>query len=202
MVDKPSANTYSRVIGQALEHHAENSIELMKLLSKHNSDAVRCWAAHMIGVRKVSMEEKLADVKRFAADPHFGVREISFMAVKKDIASHLSESIAFLKSWTKDEDENVRRFSVEATRPIGVWTNKIDQLKEKPEQGLILLSPLKSDPSKYVRDAVANWLNDASKSKPDWVRGICDQWLQESDSRETAYIVKRALRTLDKKEKA
>ena len=40
--------------------------------------------------------------------------------------------------------------------------------------------------------------NDASKSQPDWVQAVCTRWLDESPTKETAYIVKRALRTLRK----
>ena len=59
---------------------------------------------------------------------------------------------------------------------------------------------MRSDPSRYVQNAVANWLNDASKSRPDWVQVITARWTEESPTRETAYIVNRGLRTLRKQE--
>ena len=67
---------------------------------------------------------------------------------------------------------------------------------KNPELGLPILEPLKSDPVKYVRDSVGNWLNDASKTRPDFVRELCKQWQHESDTKETRYIVKKALRTV------
>ena len=63
---------------------------------------------------------------------------------------------------------------------------------------MALLEPVRSDPERYVQNAVANWLNDASKSRPDWVRGVCERWERESPTRETAWIVRRGLRTLRK----
>jgi 3-methyladenine DNA glycosylase AlkC len=79
-----------------------------------------------------------------------------------------------------------------------VWTKKIDELKEHPEKGIPLLDPLKSDTSKYVRDSVGNWLNDASKTRPDWVKNVCARWEKESPTKETQYILKKALRTINK----
>ena len=152
----------------------------------------------MVGAKALPIEEKLEMIRAYAADTHFGVREISFMAVKKDIAEHVDSAISFLIPWTGDQDANVRRFAVEATRPIGVWTNKIDELKKQPEKAIDLLDPLKADPAKYVQDAVANWLNDASKSRPEWVQEVCDRWSGESTTKATSYIVKRALRTINK----
>lgn len=98
----------------------------------------------------------------------------------------------------RDADPNIRRCAVEGTRPRGVWTAHLEALKQDPEPGLALLEPVRSDPSRYVQNAAANWLNDASKSRPDWVQAVAARWAEESPTKETAYIVNRGLRTLRK----
>ena len=47
-----------------------------------------------------------------------------------------------------------------------------------------------------MQNAVANWLNDASKSRPELVIALTERWSAESPTKATAYIVRRALRTL------
>ena len=138
-------------------------------------------------------------MKPYAADTHFGVREVVIFASKERMITELNTSLNLLIQWTSDKDENIRRYAVEALRPVGVWTKKIPAFQENPENGINLLEPLKSDSSKYVRDSVGNWLNDASKSQPEWVKSICTQWESESSTKETAYIIKKALRTINKK---
>jgi 3-methyladenine DNA glycosylase AlkC len=110
----------------------------------------------------------------------------------------LEKSIAILAEWTSSEDENIRRFATEATRPRGVWCEHIEPLKQNPALALSILEPLKSDPVKYVQDSVGNWLNDASKTRPDFVKMLCERWERESETKETKYIIKKALRTINK----
>lgn len=166
-------------------------------LAQHRSDSVRCWAAYMIGLNQsLSLSQKLTAIRPFAADDHFGVREISWMALRESVIAELRESIKFLESWVHDQDPNIRRFAIELTRPHGVWAKHITALKENPEIALPLLEPLKSDPAKYVQDSVSNWLNDASKSNPDWVLQLSEKWLISSDSKETKRIVTRATRSI------
>jgi len=170
-------------------------------LATHPSDMVRCWAAHWLVCSDQPLAEKLVAVRRFATDDHFGVREMAWSAVRNDVIASLDEALELLAPWIADGDANIRRFASELTRPRGVWCAQIEALKAEPWRALALLEPLKADPSRYVQDSVANWLNDASKSQPAWVQQVCAQWDQASAAPATRYITRRALRTLAKRKK-
>lgn len=200
-LQKQTVNTINETIGSCLLEIAtkQNDIEILPAIQSHQSDLVRCWATYTIGHNaQLSITEILSQIKPFAADTHFGVREISWLAIRSALIKNLEESLNMLSKWTNDPDENVRRFASEATRPRGVWSEHIEQLKQQPELGLVILEPLFSDPSKYVQNSVANWLNDASKTQPQFVIDLCKKWQKKSASKETAYIVKKALRTIEK----
>jgi 3-methyladenine DNA glycosylase AlkC len=201
---KKSVNTVNETIGRGLLLAAQkyNDTELLQIISEHPSDSVRCWAAYTVGMNHlISIEEKLENIKPFSADAHFGVREIAWFAVRPSIAKDLNKSISLLTSWTLSQDPYIRRFASEATRPRGVWCSHIEVLKKNPRLGIPILAPLKSDPEKYVRDSVGNWLNDAGKSQPQFVISICKKWEKESKTKETAYIIGKALRTIQQKVK-
>lgn len=173
--------------------------KVCKTLSKHTSDTVRAWACFAIaGEPGLDLELRLERVRQFAADPHFGVREWAWMVVRPFIDAELERGIKLLGSWTLHGDANIRRFASEVTRPRGVWCAHITKLREQPELGLSLLEPLKRDESKYVQDSVANWLNDASKTRPDFVTKVTDRWLVESPTDATRRIVTRARRSMHK----
>lgn len=175
----------------------EEQSRVFTALAQHRSDSVRCWAAYMIGLNQsLSLSQKLTAIRPFAADDHFGVREISWMALRESVIAELNESIEMLEDWVHGQDTNIRRFAIELTRPHGVWAKHITALKENPAIALPLLEPLKSDSAKYVQDSVSNWLNDASKSNPAWVQRICDDWLTQSNTKETKRIVTRATRSI------
>jgi 3-methyladenine DNA glycosylase AlkC len=198
---KQTVTTVNESIGVGLLAQAtkQKDKELFGLLATHTSDAVRCWATYLVGNNeKLSLQQMLQQIQPFAADKHFGVREIAWMAVRPTIAKNLKESISILATWTKAKDENVRRFASESTRPRGVWCAHIDALKENPALAINILQPLKTDPAKYVQDSVGNWLNDASKTQPKFVTDLCKQWQKESKTKETDYIIKKALRSIEK----
>ncbi|PST17364.1 DNA alkylation repair protein [Mesorhizobium plurifarium] len=183
-----------------LIHERRGMADLAKLRC-HASDTVRGWACFMVGVAKDhTLAERLALIRPQADDLHFGVREWSWMAVRPYIAVDPEDAIARLAGWTAEPSERLRRFASEATRPRGVWCAHIGLLRQSPEKALPILEPLQADPAPYVQDSVGNWLNDAGKDRPEWVRSLCARWSAESPMPATARIYKRALRSIDRKD--
>lgn len=201
-IKNPTAKKMIETIGAslfALGSADKRLDDLFEQLSTHKSDSVRCYAPYLIAPNKQqSIQDKLQQVKTLAADTHFGVREVAWLALRPCIIEDLEASIECLSTWSYDADENIRRFASEATRPRGVWCKHIEQLKINPELGLPILDPLKSDPAEYVQLSVGNWLNDASKSNPSFVKNICKEWQAISPTKITEKITKRALRSLAK----
>ena len=174
----------------------------LRALAGHQSDTVRGWVCYALAHKYVlrdpvePLENLLESVRSLADDVHFGVREWVWLAVRPHIARQPQQAITLLAGWVTDPSERVRRFASESTRPRGVWCAHMNILKENPSLGLPVLEPLKADPSRYVQDSVGNWLNDAAKSQPQWVCGLCHEWLAKSPCKATEYICKRARRGL------
>jgi 3-methyladenine DNA glycosylase AlkC len=175
--------------------HQEYGLAIFPELVKHPSDNVRGWAAGILALSpNLNLKQRLDKVKPLADDPHSGVRETAWLLLRDDIAAEIERSIHYFKPWVQDASANIRRFAIESTRPRGVWCKHIELLKTKPELALPLLEPLKADPARYVQNSVANWLSDAAKSQPAWVKALCQQWLCHDKA--TQYICKRAQRNL------
>jgi 3-methyladenine DNA glycosylase AlkC len=182
---------------EAAAHHSAPN-EVFAAFGSHPSDIVRGWAAFMIGAAdERPLAARLALLHRFAIDPHPLVREHAWYAARPAIVADLAPALSLLGAWTRDHDARARRFAVEVTRPRGVWCAHCDALKAHPEQAFALLDRLRADPSRYVQVAVGNWLNDASKTRPDWVKDVCARWAADpAADASTGRILARASRTL------
>lgn len=166
-------------------------------LAGHPSDTVRGWVCYALAQQHgTDLPALLTALRPLADDPHFGVREWVWLAARPALLTDLVQAIALLTPWTAERSDWLRRFASEALRPRGVWCAHAAALRADPAPGLPLLEPLRADPARYVQDSVANWLNDAAKDHPDWVRALCARWLADSPAPATQYICKRAQRSL------
>lgn len=169
--------------------------DAIELCRTHRSDTVRGWACFMVAALP-GLQAQLQAIRPLADDSHFGVREWAWMALRPALASELHPAITSLQTWTCSPSERIRRFACESLRPRGVWCAHLAELKREPALALPILEALCADPAIYVQDSVANWLNDAGKDQPDWVRERCRRWLSESPATATQRICQRAQRKL------
>lgn len=179
-------------------HGAFASARSLHQLMAHRADTVRGFACFTIaGHTGLSLADKFGWMRPLAADRHFGVREWAWLALRPAVVAAPFEAISLLREWVSEPDANLRRFAIEITRPRGVWAKRIAQLLAEPWHGLPLLEACRRDESRYVQDSVANWLNDAAKSEPEWVADICMKWLRHyPDDKACYYITRRAQRNL------
>lgn len=169
----------------------------METLHGHPADTVRGWACYRVAAEKdATLSTKLERMRPLADDPHFGVREWAWLALRQDIIAAPLQAMEHLLPWTTAPSANLRRFACEALRPRGVWSAHIALFKQEPRHALPLLEALAVDPSRYVQDSVANWLNDAGKTRPDFVRELVARWAAVHAGDASAHIRKRALRNL------
>ena len=193
----------SKQIAQLLANQIPPADSRFQQLQSHSSDVVREWAALIIGLwPDMPFQRRLAWIKPLADDQNASTREIAWIALRAQVIHDPVNTIHRLIPWTGSRNDRLRRYASEITRPRGVWCQYCPTLIETPDLARPLLIPLRSDSSLYVRNSVANWLNDASKSQPLWVQQLTSQWLEESPTDETKYIVRRAMRTLLKSKRS
>lgn len=167
LLKKPSQ--MQSIVAEALRSHARDSAEVYSCLLIHVSVTVRSWAAYVVGEDEtLPLSQKLDRLRPLATDGNSGVRKVAWISLRGEIERDPRRAIKYLIPWTLEPDTNLRRFASESTRPRGVWCKHLERFKVNPEMGLPILESIHSDPSKDVHDSVANWLNDASKSRPVW----------------------------------
>lgn len=135
-----------------------------------------------------------ASMQALAFFTRFGSSEF---AVRHFLVRDPERTLAVMRRWAEDENEHVRRLASEGSRPRLPWSFQLKPLMADPSLAFPILEKLKGDPSAYVRKSVANHLNDISKDHPDWLLDRLSGW--SLDDKNTAWIVKHALRTLIKK---
>lgn len=70
-----------------------NRDEVAHALATHASDVARSWAAQWVMFSRTPLQPRLLAIRRFAADAHFGVREVAWMAVRDEIAADVDAAV-------------------------------------------------------------------------------------------------------------
>ena len=102
-----------------------------------------------------------------------GTSEFAVRGVIRDDPRMMESVIA---RWAVHESFHVRRLASEGTRPYLPWGGKLAVSREWGRRYLDLISPLKDDPSAYVRRSVGNHIRD-------WRRmdsSIADGWIERN----------------------
>lgn len=121
----------------------------------------------------------------------------SEFAVRPFLINHEKQMMEQMLIWAQDSNEHIRRLATEGCRPQLPWGQALISFKQNPLPVLKILEQLKADPSLYVRKSVANNLNDISKTHPELVIKIAQEWY--GNNANTDWIVKHGCRTLLKK---
>lgn len=121
----------------------------------------------------------------------------SEFAIREFLRLDLARTLRAMTKWSHDDNEHVRRLASEGSRPRLPWSFKLRELIADPSPVAPILENLRADPSLYVRKSVANHLNDITKDHPAWVLERIGGW--DLENKHTAWIAKRALRTMIKK---
>jgi 3-methyladenine DNA glycosylase AlkC len=122
-------------------------------------------------------------------------------AVRPFLRQFPEHTLAFLLACAAHEDEKVRRWASEGSRPRLPWGERLHHFIQTPDATLPILESLKHDEAPFVRTSVANHLNDIAKDNPHFVLTVLKKWkkeVSEKDEPKLDWITKRALRTLIK----
>jgi 3-methyladenine DNA glycosylase AlkC len=119
-------------------------------------------------------------------------------AIRPYLDRHFELTMDRVRRWALSPSANVRRLASEGIRPRLPWARTLSRFVEDPHPVVEVLEPLHSDPSAYVRKSVANNLNDIARDHPELVLDVLERWTRESDTPETAWIARHAVRVLVK----
>ena len=144
--------------------------------------------AHGLPAFDESMAAQYELTKRFTAE--FSIRPF--------LVGEPERTLAQLRVWVGDPDENVRRLVSEGTRARLPWAPRLRTFQADPSPGLALLELLRDDPERYVQRSVANHLNDVGKDHPGLLVEICRRWSVDAPPGRR-WIVGHALRSLVKR---
>lgn len=118
----------------------------------------------------------------------------SEFAIRPFLLADLPRAMTHMRDWATHPHPSVRRFASEGCRPRLPWAVAIPALKKDPTLLLPILETLRRDDSAFVRNSVANNLNDISKDHPDITLDFATRHM--GSDQKTDRMLKHACRSL------
>lgn len=179
---------------------AANAVEpsdLVRALGEADDEKVRAVAAFTVPLLYSAPDDQLDALRITGAFQGTWPHEAS-AGIVHQIAVDLGAKsvIPSALDWITDDDDAVRRLATESLRPRLMMARHLVDVKADPAPLRALYEPLLDDASSYVRDSVANGINDVSKDHPDVVLQWAREWLSISPGSSTRKLLERGLRTL------
>jgi len=188
---KARGRQISMNLGKYLPKDYKTAIAIIdKVVENYNGPGLFCFPDF---VEVYGQDEIHWDVSIKAMEKYTQYASSEF-AVRPFIIKHEERMMAQMRAWSKHDNEHVRRLASEGCRPQLPWAQALTRFKKDPAAVLPILEQLKTDPSLYVRNSVANNFNDISKTHPDLVIKIAKDWYGKNEH--TNWIVKHGCRTL------
>ena len=182
----------SEATREALPLGYEESLEVLRELApKIDHSFVTLFLPDFVSLHgHDDFEASMEALKYFTP---FGSSEF---AIREFLKRDLGRTLRVMRGWSEDSNEHIRRLASEGCRPRLPWSFRLVELVADPSPSVPILENLRADPSLYVRKSVANHLNDIAKDHPDKTLDVLQSWDRRHPH--TAWIAKRALRTLVK----
>jgi 3-methyladenine DNA glycosylase AlkC len=125
-------------------------------------------------------------LRTLAASASWQEREVAATALVELAKRHPAVVLAAATKWARARDANVRRAASEALRGL---------VGRDPEAVRPILEILREDPELYVRKSVANVLRNGTRTQPDFVCRLCEEWARSTHPH-TRWIVRDGLRKM------
>ena len=145
-------------------------------------------------VRQFGLHDFPSSIKAMAV---FTENSSSEFAMRPFLQADAERMLPVIEKWSQSDNFHLRRLASESIRPRLPWAPHLSILVENPDWGKTIIENLKCDTSRYVQKSIANLLNDLTKSHPNWVLNLLEQWsLTLVDNEHNRWIIKHALRSL------
>ncbi len=109
------------------------------------------------------------------------------------LVKYPEQVLSVLRCWRDDNDFHVRRLVSEGTRTRLPWCAHLRAFQDDPAPVIELITPMRRDPTRYVRMSVANNLADIIKDDFEIGLQVVETWLADADPY-TLWVVRHAVR--------